>query len=119
MGIVAELSLPKIDSLLEKGNVVVESMYSWEEYLILKERYGEDFRVVAVYASSATRYARLGKRNERPLTQEEAMSRDYTQIANIHTGGPIAMADYTITNENSLEDLQKKTKAFIETITTE
>ncbi len=119
MGMMAELSLPKIDSLLEKGNVVVESMYSWEEYLILKERYGENFFVVSVYASPKTRYARLGKRNVRPLTPEDARSRDHTQIANIHTGGPMAIADFTVVNESSLEDLQKKTKAFIKTITTE
>ena len=119
MGMMAELSLPKIEEKLEKGNVVVESMYSWEEYLILKEKYGENFFVVAVYASPKTRYARLSKRNIRPLTPEEARSRDYTQIANIHTGGPIAIADFTVVNESSLEDLRKETKAFIKTITTE
>ncbi len=117
MGIVAKLSLPKIKEKLNKGNVVIESMYSWEEYLILKENFGKDFFVIAVYASSRTRYARLGGRAVRPLTPEEARSRDHTQLANIHTGGPIAIADFMVVNERGLEELESQTKAFIKTIT--
>ncbi|UCG95898.1 MAG: AAA family ATPase [archaeon] len=119
MGVVAKRSLPKIESFLEKGNVVVESMYSWEEYLILKEKYGESFKVVAVYSSPGTRYERLGTRNVRPLNPDDARSRDYTQLANINTGGPIVMADFTLVNEGSLEELRERTKAFIKTMTTE
>ena len=118
MGVVAEKSIPKIEEKLKKGSVVVESMYSWEEYLTLKEKYGSRFFIIAVYASPKTRYERLGKRDYRGLTPEDAQSRDYTQIANIHTGGPIAIADFTIINEGTLEELQKKTKEFIKTITT-
>ena len=118
MGVMAKLSIPKIESFLENGNVVVESMYSWEEYIILKEKYNENFFVAAIYASPKTRYTRLGKRNVRPLTPVDAKSRDYTQLENLHTGGPMAIADFTIVNEGSLGELQKQTKAFIKTITT-
>jgi len=119
MGVMAEKSLPKIEEKLKKGDVVVESLYSWEEYLILKEKYGKKFKVIAVYASPKTRYKRLGKRNVRPLTQEEARSRDYTQIGNLNTGGPIAIADFTIINEGSRKKLEKETKAFIKILTRE
>jgi dephospho-CoA kinase len=119
MGIVAKQSLPKIEEKLAKGNVVVESMYSWEEYLILKEKYGENFKVIAIHASPRTRYERLGKRDVRPLNPEDARSRDYTQIRNIHTGGPIAMADFMVVNEGPLEELRERTKAFIKTLTTD
>ncbi len=119
MGVFAKLSIPEIDSLLKKGKVVVESMYSWEEFLILKERYGDSFRVVAACASPKTRYARLAGRKIRPLNAEDAKSRDYTQLENLHTGGPIAIADFTVVNEGSMEELDRKVKAFIETLTTE
>lgn len=118
MGVAAEKSLPMIEERLKKGNVVVESMYSWEEYLILNEKYGKDFVMIAVYASPKTRYSRLGTRDYRPLTPEDARSRDYTQLVNIHTGGPIAMADFTLVNEGSLKELQEKMKAFIKNLTT-
>jgi dephospho-CoA kinase len=69
--------------------------------------------VVAVWASPKTRYARLTGRPDRSLTLEEAASRDRTEIENINKGGPIAMADFTISNESSLEDLRKETERII------
>jgi dephospho-CoA kinase len=105
----AKLNLPRIDSTLKSSNVVVDGLYSWEEYILLKEYYGEQFTVVAVWASPATRHARLVDRKERPLTVEGAASRDKSEIENINKGGPIAMADFTIVNEAALEELEKET----------
>ncbi len=108
MAAYAELNLPRIDAALRKSNVVVDGLYSWEEYILLKDHYGADFTVVAAWASPATRYARLSSRGERPLSQKEAVSRDRTEIENTNKGGPIAMADYTIGNESSLSALKKQ-----------
>lgn len=109
MGAYAMLNLPKIDNAIKTGPVVVDGLYSWEEYVSLSKYYGDDFRVVVVWSSPATRYTRLAKRIVRPLTNEEAFSRDFAEIINLNKGGPIAMADYTIINEGSLEDLEKET----------
>ncbi len=105
----ARLSLPRIDRLLESSDAVVDGLYSWEEYILMKERYGSRFAVVAVWASPRTRHRRLAKRPVRPLTPEEAASRDVAEIQNLNKGGPIAMADFTIINEDSLEALEKET----------
>jgi dephospho-CoA kinase len=104
----AKLNLPKIDTALENSNVVVDGLYSWEEYTFLKDRYGEDFSVVAVWASPEMRYARLSSRAQRPLTNAEAAGRDRNEIENTNKGGPIAMADYTIINESSMSDLEEQ-----------
>src|SRR4030066_2274204 len=61
MAAYAKLNLPKIDALLKSSNVVVDGLYSWEEYTLLKSRYGDDFHAVAVWASPKTRYGRLTK----------------------------------------------------------
>ena len=108
MAAYAILNLPRIDSALKNSNVVVDGLYSWEEYTLLKDRYGADFDVVAVWASPETRYARLSNRAERPLTPAEAAGRDRTEIENTNKGGPIALADYTIINEASLSDLEEQ-----------
>lgn len=105
MAAYAKLNLPKIDALLKSSNVVIDGLYSWEEYLLLKSRYGERFCVVAVWASPKTRYERLIRRSVRPLTKEMAVVRDVTEIENTNKGGPIAMADFTIINESTLPDL--------------
>lgn len=113
MSAYARLNLPRIDSALKHSTVVIDGLYSWEEYTFLKSYYGEDFYVVAVWASPGTRYARLSNRSNRRLTREEAASRDGAEIENINKGGPIAMADFTIINESSIENLEKEAKRII------
>ena len=116
MSAYAKLNLAKIDEASKYSNVVVDGLYSWEEYTFLKNYYGENFYVVAVWASPRTRYARLTTRLNRRLTPEEATSRDRTEIENTNKGGPIAMAGFTIINESSLENLEKETKRIISTL---
>ena len=113
MSAYAQLNLPKIDSARKHSDVVIDGLYSWEEYTFLKTYYGENFCVVAVWASPRTRYARLTSRANRKLTQEEAASRDWAEIENTNKGGPIAIADFTITNESSLENLEKEVRGII------
>ena len=116
MAAYAELNIPRIDSALPKTNVVVDGLYSWEEYTLLKARYREDFSMLAVWASPKTRYQRLAERRVRSLTPEEAFARDAAEIENINKGGPIAMADFTIINESSLADLRRETERIIEAL---
>lgn len=106
MDVFAKRSLPKIRNLYQTSSVVLESLYSWEEYRVIKEEFGDAFQVLAIYASPAIRAARLMARAQRPLTAAEVQSRDYAQIENLHQAGPIARADYTVLNEGSLQDLQ-------------
>jgi len=113
MAAYAKLNLPRIDAALKSLNVVVDGLYSWEEYTLLKSRYGDGFHLVAVWASPRTRYARLARRRIRPLTAEEAVSRDIAEIENTNKGGPIAMADFTIINEWSLQDLERETSRVL------
>jgi len=113
MAAYAKLNLPRIDGSLKSSDVVVDGLYSWEEYTLLKERYGEKVSVLAVWASPATRYGRLAHRVKRPLMLEEAASRDKSEIENSNKGGPIAMADFTIVNEASLEELKKETERVL------
>jgi dephospho-CoA kinase len=116
MAAYAKMSLPRIDAALKTSNVVVDGLYSWEEYTCLKNRYGDDFIVVAVWSSPKDRYTRLGSRNVRPLMLEEAASRDRAEIENLNKGGPIAMADFTILNESSLNDLKQQVERIISEI---
>jgi dephospho-CoA kinase len=113
MAAYAKLNLSRIDSSLQSSDVVVDGLYSWEEYTLLKEYYGRQFTTVAVWAAAATRHKRLATRAERPLTLEEAASRDRAEIENINKGGPIAMADFTIVNEASLGELERETERVV------
>lgn len=113
MAAYAMLNLSRIDLALKKSPVVIDGLYSWEEYTFLSNYYRNRFGVVAVWSSPKTRYARLADRVERPLTAEESASRDEAEIKNINKSGPIAMADFTILNEASLKELKREVKKVI------
>jgi dephospho-CoA kinase len=113
MAAYAKLSVPRIDAALKSSSVVVDGLYSWEEYLYLKKHYGDNFIVVAVWSSPEDRYRRLSSRKIRPLTPEEAAGRDRAEIENLNKGGPIAMADFTILNEASLGAMKKQVERII------
>jgi dephospho-CoA kinase len=112
----AQLSVPRIDAARKKSHVVVDGLYSWEEYNYLKDHYGADFLVVAVWASPQRRYSRLARRQVRPLTPEQAAGRDRAEIENLNKGGPIVMADFTVLNESSMTDLKHQVERIIAAI---
>lgn len=108
MAAYAVLNRPRIDAALINASVVADGLYSWEEYLSFKEYYGQHFFVVAVYSSPRTRYARLSCRMHRSLMTQEAAGRDKAEIENLNKGGPIAMADFTIINESTINELREQ-----------
>lgn len=113
MAAYAILNLSRIDLALKQSSVAIDGLYSWDEYLLLKNYFGKNLYVVAVWASPKTRYGRLTARAERGLTLEEAASRDKAEVEKIGKSGPIAMADFTIINESSLKNLEKEVKRTI------
>jgi len=105
MAVFAVKSLPQIQSLLQKHPVVViDGLYSWEEYTFLKEQISHRI-VIHVFARPEIRYARLAKRQVRPFTTEQAKLRDIAEIERLNKGGPIAIADYIVENDSDLESL--------------
>lgn len=108
MAAFAILSEEKIESFLKDNPVVViDGLYSWEEYRYLLEKFLA-LKIIYVFASPATRYSRLAKRPVRPLTPEQARARDFAEIERLNKSGPIAMADFVIENNTSLDDLYTK-----------
>ncbi len=101
--------LSKIEELFEKGEniVVVDGLYSWTEYKIFKESFGDRSIIIGVIAPKKLRHTRLKNRAIRPLNEEESELRDYAEIENIEKGGPIANADYYLANDFSVNDLIK------------
>ena len=110
----AKLNLPRIEEAVQKSNVVIDGLYSWEEYILLKNKYGQNLVIVAIYAPPEMRYERLNDREIRPLTSEQSRGRDRIEIENLNKAPPIAMADYTVLNVGTLYDLKDKFDQFIE-----
>lgn len=99
-------SEPQIRELLkDKELVVLDGLYSWEEYKYLREKFANLY-LVCVFAEPPIRYERLAERSNRPVALEEARGRDVAEIENLNKGGPIAIADYFIDNNTTLENLK-------------
>ena len=92
MGAYAKILLPKIKELSMDKNVVLDGLYSWDEYKILLDNL-DNLTLVAIICDKEIRYERLEKREIRPLTSDEANKRDIAEIENLAKGGPISFAD--------------------------
>ena len=115
MGAFAKILLPRIKEYAKDGNVVLDGLYSWDEYKILFEEL-EDLVMIAIVDDKNIRYSRLEVRDVRPLTNEQAKNRDISEIENSAKGGPIAYADYFILNNGTLEDYKKRLHEIISII---
>ena len=109
MGAYAEKSKPLIDEMLSKHDVIaIDGLYSWEEYVYLK-KYFPFLKLILIYAEPHIRYQRLAKRPVRPVEIEKAYSRDVNELEKLNKGGPIAIADFCIiNNEDDFSNLYKE-----------
>ena len=108
MAAMARLSLPTLKAALQHQRIVIDGLYSFSEYKLLREELGAPLVLVAVVSARHLRYQRLASRPIRPLTPAEAQQRDVQEIENLEKGGPIAMADYTLLNDGPPENLLKQ-----------
>lgn len=115
MGAYAILSLPKIKEQIKKSNVVIDGLYSWDEYKILKDEFPH-IKLIAIVVDKEIRYERLKNRINRNYSTNESIKRDLNEIEKIAKGGPIAYADYFILNNYSLEEYKEKLENIIEVI---
>lgn len=103
----------EIKEKLQSGHVCLDGLYSWSEWKVLREAFGDQLTVLAIVTERKKRYDRISKRVVRPLTPVEAESRDFAEIENMEKGGPIAMADLFLFNDGDIEEFRENTKKII------
>lgn len=104
MGAYAVVLLPKIEEYSKTNNVILDGLYSWDEFKILKDKFKDNLIVLSIIVDKNIRYDRLLHRKVRPLTNKEAESRDISEIENLAKGGPISFADYYVFNNGNLDE---------------
>ncbi|UHA57384.1 AAA family ATPase [Candidatus Nanosynbacter sp. HMT-352] len=105
--------IKNIHDLINAGQnkIVLDGLYTWSEYKFLKHEFPGQVVVIAIVTPKHLRYQRMIKRAERPMQPHEVDQRDWSEIENLEKGGPIAIADYFIINDGSLEQLHQKIDA--------
>jgi dephospho-CoA kinase len=110
--------IKQIHDLIGAGqhHIVLDGLYTWTEYKLLKHEFPGELTVVAVVAPRHLRHHRLTERAERPMTVKEAADRDWEEIEHLEKGGPIAIADHYIINDSDLEHLHEQIDTELEHI---
>ena len=107
--VLAKRAAERAKELYEAGEqiIVFDGLYSWSEYRYLRDEFGDNLTVVAVFTPRQERYARAVAREDarRTYTLETIEARDIAEIENIEKGGPIAIADHTLLNSASVGEL--------------
>ena len=111
---VVKRAIKSAHDLINAGQkmIVLDGLYTWSEYKILKHEFPGQMSVVAIVTPKHLRYQRMAKRPERPMQPREIDQRDWSEIENLEKGGPIAIADYFVINDGSLEDLHAQLDAI-------
>lgn len=104
--------------LIESGQkkIILDGLYSWTEYKILREEFPGELNLIAVIAPKALRRKRLAERSIRPFNAEQAALRDFSEIENLEKGGPIAIADYYLDNSRGLNELRQNLDKILDEI---
>ncbi len=98
--------ITQIHKLVEGGQhrIVVDGLGSWESYKRIRHEFPGSLTVVALTARRHIRHRRLTS-GEHPMTTQQIDTRDYDEIETLNKGGVIAIADYYLFDNGSLEQL--------------
>jgi dephospho-CoA kinase len=102
---------------LHAAIVIIDGIRGNMEIARYREEFGDKFVLVAVHASPRTRIRRITARMraDDTMTTETFESRDNRELT-WGIGNAIAMADFMIINETTIEDFCAKVNSFLDTV---
>ena len=97
--------IDEVKNLIDAGQkrIVLDGLYTWTEYKILRKEFPTEMTVIAITVPKALRRKRLAERPDRPFDAQAAAERDRSEIENLEKGGPIAIADYYVDNSADIK----------------
>ena len=96
--------------------IILDGVYSWTEYKILKQEFPRALTFVAIVVDKKLRYERVSKRPGRSFDAAAIRERDRSEIENLEKGGPIAAADYYILNNGTVDDVKNRIDTILKEI---
>ncbi len=108
MSAMAILSKNKIEQALKKERlVIIDGLYSYEEFTYLQNEFKDvKIYILAIWADKKIRYERVSKRKKRGELRGEA--RDLNEVISSNKGPTIALADYLVINDTTIEEFTSK-----------
>ena len=96
--------------------IILDGVYSWTEYKILKHEFPKNLTFAAVVVDKKLRYERVAHRPGRAFDATAIRERDRSEIENLEKGGPIAAADYYILNNATVEEMTARIDQILKEI---
>ena len=102
--------IAEVKDLIGAGQkrIILDGVYSWTEYKILKHEFPTQLTFVAIVVDKKLRYERVSKRQTRAFDTKAIRERDRSEIENLEKGGPIVSADYYILNNSTIDDVKSR-----------
>lgn len=110
--------ISEVQKLIDAGQhrIVVDGLGAWDSYKRLKHEFPGNLIIVAFTAQRHIRLRRLASRSESPMTEQMVNARDYDEIETLNKGGVLAMADYFLFDNGSLEMLHTQIDELLRTL---
>lgn len=110
--------IAEVKDLIAAGQkrIVLDGVYSWTEYCVLKHEFPKTLTFIAVVVDKNIRYTRVAERPGRSFDANAIRERDRSEIENLEKGGPIAAADYYILNNGSVDDSTKRLEEILKNV---
>lgn len=110
--------IAEVKDLIAAGQkrIILDGVYSWTEYKILKHEFPKSLTFVAIVVDKNKRYDRVAKRPGRSFDGKAIRERDRSEIENLEKGGPIAAADYYIINNGTIEEANARLDQILKEI---
>ena len=117
MGAVAKRLIPLVEETA-RTMAVYEGARSMEEVEELRRKY--QVFTIAIHASGEARFKRLQRRgrSDRPRKWSDFQERDARELS-VGVGRLIALADRTVENEDTKDDLKRRMKRVLKTVMSE
>jgi len=103
------------DQSIVKGDLIlIDGIRSLHEVSVFKELFGDSFLTLCIHSSPGTRYGRLKDRmrGDDPVDPAEFAERDRRELG-WGLGDVIAMSDFMLVNEGSLEELEARARDLL------
>ena len=110
--------IKEVNDLVAAGQkrIILDGVYSWTEYRILKHEFPKNLSVMAVVVDKKLRYKRVARRPGRAFDAAAIRERDRSEIENLEKGGPIAAADYYVLNNGTIEEMEVRVNEILKEI---
>jgi len=117
MAAIAILASTQIDAHLKSGaNVIIDGLYSGEEWQHLRSKYEDNLFLIACHVTKTIRFERLRRRKFRPLTRKQAERRDIRELQTLNKAVPIVLADFHVLNNESIDQAVSTVDFIVKTI---